>query len=129
MRLLFALALLLPAPLLAQAPDCTAPQTQTDMTQCAVLDWQAADADLNVAYGKAVQAMQALDRDLPAGEAGAEAALRAAQRAWIAFRDAACTAEGFTMRGGTAEPMVVAICKARLTAARTQDLLILTEQG
>lgn len=108
-------------PAVAQA-DCRAPATQLEMTVCAEADWQAADADLNAAYRAARGAMQAADAGWPAAQRGAEVALRDAQRAWIAFRDNACAAEGWPFRGGSAEPMVVYGCRARLTRDRAADL-------
>ena len=89
------------------------------MTACAAADLGLADADLNAAYAEARAAMRRRD----AGQTpDAEDALRATQRAWITFRDLACAAEGFAVRGGSAEPMVVLMCQTRLTYARTSDL-------
>lgn len=113
-------------PLAAQAqdavPNCAEAVTQADMNICADLAWKAADEDLNLAYGFAVSMMQAVDAGLPEDQRGAEAALREGQRAWIAFRDAGCAAEGFRVRGGSMEPLVVASCRERVTRARTEDL-------
>lgn len=106
----------------AQQIDCTNPQTQIDMTQCADQDYQAADARLNAAYGPAIDYLAAIDADLDPAEQGAEAALREGQRAWITFRDASCTAEGYSVHGGTMEGMVVLMCNTRLTLARAADL-------
>ncbi len=117
-----ALALLFATPVAAQEVDCANAVAQMELTYCAEQDWMRADADLNAAYGPARQAMQRIDADLPEAERGAEAQLKAAQRAWIAFRDAGCTAEGYRMHGGSAEPMVIYACRARLTEARVADL-------
>ena len=113
---------------LAQDIDCSDPSSQAEMTQCAADDWATADADLNDAYAEAMDVMQSIDTDLDADLAGAEDALRAAQRAWLTYRDTACTSEGFKWRGGSAEPMVVLSCKARLTELRSQDLWALAEE-
>jgi uncharacterized protein YecT (DUF1311 family) len=99
------------------------------LTQCARDDWQAQDAALNAAWAKAMAVMQAVDADLPAGERGAADRLRKGQRAWISFRDEACAAEGYLMHGGSAEPMLVYGCMARLTEARTGDLRLIAEAG
>ncbi|MFN4130056.1 MAG: lysozyme inhibitor LprI family protein [Paracoccaceae bacterium] len=106
----------------AQALDCSTAMTQLNMNTCAALDFEAADKDLNAAYARARTAMRRLDAGVSARQAGAEVALRDAQRAWIPFRDTACLAEGFLMRGGSAEPLLVFGCKARLTRQRAQDL-------
>jgi uncharacterized protein YecT (DUF1311 family) len=112
-------AVLLPG--LAMA-DCRAPAYQAEMNFCAQADWEAADAELNAAYKAARVSMQRADASLPAAQRGGEVALRDAQRAWIAFRDNACAAEGWQFHGGSAEPMVIYGCRARLTRARTADL-------
>lgn len=118
----FVLLQFLPVPALAQAPDCAEAVTQVDLNACTHAEWQAADADLNAAYGAAMAQMKAIDAAYPEAERGAVAALRQAQRNWIAFRDAACEAEAWTVRGGSMEPMVRFGCLGRLTAARSMDL-------
>ncbi|MBL9055445.1 MAG: DUF1311 domain-containing protein [Rhodobacteraceae bacterium] len=121
------LLLFLALPAGAQEVDCTNAMAQQEMNFCAEQDYLEADAALNDAYKRARAAMKALDADLPAGDQGAEAALLAAQRAWLPYRDAACASEGWMMHGGSAEPLVVYGCLATLTRQRTQDLLYLVE--
>lgn len=104
------------------APDCKDPQTQTDMTQCAGLAAQKADAALNAQYKKTKASQTAFDADSADDMKGAVKALVAAQRAWIAFRDAQCVLEGFQAHGGTMEPMLVEMCTERLTLERTKEL-------
>ncbi len=67
------------------APDCTSPQTQADMTICAGKDYEKADKQLNAAYQKVRK--QLAERDKTADESGKGAvdALVAAQRAWWRF--------------------------------------------
>lgn len=48
--------------------------------------------------------------------------LRASQRAWLAFRDAECALQGSAVEGGSAKPMVVSQCMARLTEERVRQL-------
>ena len=60
--------------------------------------------------------------DLPQAERGGAEKLREAQRAWIPFRDAACAVEGWPMRGGSAEPLLVYGCLTKLTEQRISDL-------
>jgi uncharacterized protein YecT (DUF1311 family) len=120
-RALIAFAcLVLPAS--AETLNCTNPQTQIDMTQCAYQEWQVADAELNAAYERIMDNLKARDATLAAGEAKGSDVLRDAQRAWLTFRDKTCEVEGFAMRGGSAEPMVLASCKARLTWERITHL-------
>jgi uncharacterized protein YecT (DUF1311 family) len=119
-------AVMLPCAAAAQEPDCGDLTTQTEMTACSERAWQAADADLNAAYGAARARMKAIDAD--AGSDAAETALRDAQRAWIGFRDLACASEGAPYRGGSIEPMIIYGCFERLTLARSADLTALAEE-
>lgn len=106
--------------------DCANAMVQLEMNLCAEQDWMDADADLNDAYKGAMAVMKGYDADLPKAERGAEANLRAAQRAWVTFRDAACAAEGYAMHGGSAAPLLIYGCLARLTRQRTEDLQLLS---
>lgn len=121
-RLLFPVLLLHSLPALAQTTDCANAITQQDMNICAEEDWQEADAALNDTYGEVMAAMKAMDADLPPALHGGEDALRTAQRAWITYRDANCTAAGFLMRGGSAEPLLVYGCLRQMTLDRTAEL-------
>jgi uncharacterized protein YecT (DUF1311 family) len=85
------------------APDCNNQKDQTTMTQCAGLDYEAADKELNA------------DPEF-------SAAVLKAQRAWIAYRDGQCEVAGFEARGGSMEPMIVGLCLAEMTRARTKEL-------
>lgn len=111
----------------AQEVDCANAMAQSDLNICAQQDWQAADDALNAAWPKARAAMKAMDAELPDTLKGGEQALLEAQRAWITFRDAQCKAEGYPMRGGSAEPLLVFGCMTELTRQRTQALTRLTE--
>lgn len=111
--------------MLAAQDNCANPQAQQEMNRCAALDFQRADAALNAQWRLTQAAMQEMDRNSGPptdGRPTHAAQLLAAQRAWIAFRDAHCTSVGFEMRGGSAEPLLVAGCKTRLTRERTQQL-------
>lgn len=123
-----ALLALIAAPAWAQEVDCANAEAQIELTYCAEQEWLAADADLNTAYAMARERMQAIDADLDADQRGAADYLRDGQRAWVTFRDATCAAEGYTMHGGSAEPMVIYGCRARLTTQRTADLEAMAEE-
>jgi uncharacterized protein YecT (DUF1311 family) len=107
--------------------DCASAQTQADLNTCAKMDFDEADSNLNDAYKAAVAKMQDLDK--AATDKGAEAALRDAQRTWVTFRDQACASEGWTVHGGSMEPMVVLECKARVSGTRADDLWSLSEDS
>ena len=126
MRLMIALFVM---PWMAQAQDvdCADTMIQQEMNLCAQQVWQAADVLLNEAYAAALAVMQGTDTDIAPIGATEEARLRKAQRAWLAYRDAACDSAGFAMRGGSAEPLLTYGCLAELTEQRTQDLQLLIE--
>ena len=106
----------------AETPDCANAMAQQEMNFCAQREWQEADVELNAAYKQVMAAMKAMDADLPPDLQGAEDALRTAQRAWIEYRDGNCTAAGFPMRGGSAEPLLVYGCLRQMTENRTNEL-------
>jgi uncharacterized protein YecT (DUF1311 family) len=120
--LVLTIALLSAAPSLAQDTDCKNALAQSELNACAYADWEAADADLNAAYQQAVVLLEGWDARLPVDERGGVKALRDAQRAWISFRDNACAAEGYAMKGGSAEPLVVYGCMRVLTLERAAHL-------
>jgi uncharacterized protein YecT (DUF1311 family) len=110
------------APAAAQEVDCSQAMAQQELNICAEQDWQEADKELNATYGEVMAEAKAMDRDLPDYLRGAETALREAQRAWVAFRDANCAVAGFPMRGGSAEPLLVYGCLRQMTLDRTDEL-------
>ena len=124
-----ALALAAAAPAFAQEVDCANAMAQMEMTFCAEQDWQRTDRDLNDAYKAAMAQMKSVDAALPKDQQGAAGHLKAAQRAWVTFRDEACAAEGYQMHGGSAEPMVIYGCRASLTRERAAGLWQLAGQG
>ena len=59
-----------------------------------------------------------------------QAKLRAAQLAWLKFRDAHCDYESIGDKGGSIYPMVVSFCLAEITTGRVKQLQkILREQS
>ncbi|MGA7674103.1 MAG: lysozyme inhibitor LprI family protein [Rhizomicrobium sp.] len=107
---------LLAAPALAgdeDNTDCAKAITQNDMNICADKDYQAADKKLNDVYR---QVMAALD------DAGYQAKLKIAEKAWLQYRDTECTFEVAQNEGGTIYPLVYSGCVTRLTDARTKEL-------
>lgn len=113
-------AALMVAPLLGggaqaqSAADCLAPQAQQLMNACAYKEYEAADAALNEAWASATAFAEAI---------GKQEVLLEAQRAWLAYRDAACTAQSSPYEGGSIQPLVYATCLRTLTEQRTIMLL------
>ena len=88
--------------------------TQFDLDACAGSDFEAADKDLNTTY------RELLSR-LP--DSADQQALKAAQLAWIAFRDKDCEFEAGPVEGsGSIRPMVAGMCLADRTRTRTAQL-------
>ncbi|MBC8138841.1 MAG: DUF1311 domain-containing protein [Fibrella sp.] len=102
---LCAFALVAPRPV-AQA------QTQFEMNQTELKNYQKADAELNRVYARL---MKKLDKE------GA-AKLKKAQRAWIAYRDLEMEFAADTARGGSMSPMLHSGAGAQLTKDRIKDL-------
>jgi uncharacterized protein YecT (DUF1311 family) len=118
-----ALVLLAASPVAAQDEiDCNNAMAQQDMNACAYKDYEAADAELNAVWKEARTAAKDLDAELSEDLKGAEKALLAGQRGWIAYRDGQCELAGFEARGGSMEPMLVSGCLADLTRKRTKEL-------
>ncbi len=111
------------------APDCNEAQTQVEMNYCAEQDWMAADVELNAVYAEARDWLKSFDADLPEDRRSGPEALRDAQRAWIAYRDLACTAQAWPMRGGSAEPLLIYGCRRDLTEKRVAELRDLLAYG
>ena len=118
--------------LMALMLAAAAPQTQYDLNMQAGGAYKAADAAMNVAYRQLMALMAGLDRtraadmqkgvEKPDGDPTYQAALLAAQRAWLAYRDADCKVAGFEFRGGSAQNMALGQCLATVTRARTAEL-------
>jgi uncharacterized protein YecT (DUF1311 family) len=97
--------------LAASAAGCANATTQADMNRCAASEFARADAALNVQWRRTL-----------AGNRKRSAKQIAAQRAWIAFRDAECEAESAGSIGGSMHSMEIAMCRGRLTKERTSQL-------
>ncbi|MEM0980852.1 MAG: lysozyme inhibitor LprI family protein [Cyanobacteria bacterium P01_H01_bin.58] len=92
--------------------ECSNPQDQSAMTQCAKAEYERADVQLNNAY----QSVQATLSGPKANE------LVTAENAWITFRDSYCDFVKAQFAGGSIEPMVHFGCLTQLTKSRTSEL-------
>lgn len=115
--------------ILAAAAGCASPVTQSDMTRCAVSDFNKADVRLNrqwtVTYG-VMKKRDSSDKSRGGGP-GYAAALLASQRAWLTFRNSQCVVEGLEVSGGSMQPMIIAGCRTQLTDDRIKQLAALVE--
>ncbi len=104
------------------------------MNQCAYRDFLIADAELNAQWTITRARMKQDDADFAASASaefdkreGSFDRLLEAQRGWLRYRDAHCQVSGYGARGGSLEPLLVAMCKTHLTQERTQQLKDLVE--
>lgn len=107
------LAVCSPAFLKAQDVDefCPAARTQVDYNHCLAEAAAEADSLLNDRYQQVLRKV---------GEDRVEL-LRAAQRAWIRFRDAECTFQASEMAGGSGERSLESLCVVRLSRQRVEE--------
>ena len=114
----------------AQANPCDSAQTQTDMNQCSGEQYSKADARLNSLYTKLTSLLEkdaATDR--PKRKTGGKEQrqtaiqkLRAAERAWVQYRDLHCDAARDQFEGGSMSPMVWSDCMTKITEHRIDEL-------
>ena len=119
-----ALALLAVSQQAGDEAICGDAPNQSAMNRCAAQTFEAADAELNRVWRVVIAEARESDREMGEtdGRPGSEAVLRDAQRAWITFRDAHCTWEGYAFRGGSMEPMIFSLCRTAVTRDRTGQL-------
>ena len=120
--ILKSVAVLLPITGFTQSPDCSAPQTQMEMNDCASRAYASADALLNNTWKIAIRDAKNRDTYLEVGDIPSEDMLRTAQRTWIKYRDQACLVESTIPRGGSIQPLIEYTCLERLTLNRVEDL-------
>src|SRR5882757_6492282 len=82
------------------------------MENCFDKAYKAADSGLNQTYSQISKVLQPDELEQ----------LKMAQRLWIQFRDATCTAESDLYKGGTASAPAYSACLEELTRQRTADL-------
>lgn len=91
---------------------CANAQSQLEMNMCWGSQYKSADAKLNAVYREFTSKLSAEE----------VAQLKAAQLAWIKFRDANCEFVADAYKGGSIRPMIAAMCLADVTTARTSEL-------
>ena len=114
MRLFLGLILVAALTSAARADECDNAMDQSTMNACADQSFKKADAELNTVYKK----LQSRKND----DAEAAKLLIAAERAWVAFRDAECEFDAADNLGGSIYPMIYSGCLERLTQARIDQL-------
>ncbi|MGO4127068.1 lysozyme inhibitor LprI family protein [Inquilinus sp. YAF38] len=100
-------------PTRARADDCDSAQSQADLNECYGKAFKASDAELNKLYKEITARLK--------DDADKTRLLVATQRAWVAFRDAECSFQESAVAGGTAAPMIHAMCLDGQTKSRIED--------
>jgi uncharacterized protein YecT (DUF1311 family) len=111
--------ILLVTPALAQHMNekdspCAAVVVTSDAVQCLSKAGVAANAKLNSTYKNISEKLRS--------EAADVKRLRTAERLWMQYRDANCTAERGLYNGGTAASPAYLACVEAMTRARTKEL-------
>jgi uncharacterized protein YecT (DUF1311 family) len=103
--------------------DCANAQATYELNFCANKDFEKADAELNKVYKQALAHVGESAGTAPYDRKSWEAALRASQRTWVAFRDADCKdLTAMEWQGGTGGTAAELGCMTQLTSARAKDL-------
>ena len=92
---------------------CANAPTTPEMRDCAGKEYKKADDELNRVYRQLIAKID---------DEGRKTALKAAQLAWIKYRDANCDFASYLNRGGTIEPVVRYNCITEMTGARMRNL-------
>jgi uncharacterized protein YecT (DUF1311 family) len=116
---------------------CDAAKSQTELKQCAGEQYHKADARLNAVYHKALEILQ---KDLADAQQHPDPnqveysqqaieKLRAAERAWLQYRNLHCEAARHQYEGGSMSPMIWGDCMAETTLDRVKELKSAYENG
>jgi uncharacterized protein YecT (DUF1311 family) len=106
------LALIVFSSVSAFAKDCDDAISTVDMLNCNAENLASEDKRLNDVYKKL----------LAKEDKEGQKKLRAAQRAWITFRDAECEYDSDSMRGGSLQAVLYSGCLAEATKSRADVL-------
>jgi uncharacterized protein YecT (DUF1311 family) len=111
----------------AKPDPCEKATSQADMNDCYGREYQKDDARLNRVYHKAMDFLQkdlaqATDQDLKKWAQTAIDDLKAAELAWIKYRDLQCEAAGQQYEGGSIRPMIHSMCLSMTTEHRIDEL-------
>jgi uncharacterized protein YecT (DUF1311 family) len=116
---------------------CAAHAMTVDFDTCYADQFKLTDQDLNHLYRNALLAFEADIADAnKRGDQGqlqydatAIANLKAAQAAWIKYRDLHCAAAGQQLQGGSIQPIIVNKCMILVTRHRIDDIRAAYEIG
>ena len=111
---------------------CDDAGNQQEAENCAKTEFEKSETDMNQLYQKVLANFQDLEQKArPQDKVLADKYkkngenLQAAQKAWLAFRDANCAAEKEADTNDNNNAMTAVSCQQRLTEDRTEDLKII----
>lgn len=105
------------------AIDCSKAMATFELNACAEKELDKADAAMNEVYKKVLAFVAKSEAEKPYDAKSWEDALRASQRAWVAFRDAQCKGlVPMSWTGGTGTTGEVLGCMSEMTKARSKEL-------
>jgi|HubBroStandDraft_2_1064218.scaffolds.fasta_scaffold150528_2 uncharacterized protein YecT (DUF1311 family) len=104
-----------------QADPCDSASTQSDMNLCYGEQYSKADARLNTVYQDLLKQFangsgQYEEQNEPIQK------LKAAEHAWLTYRDLHCSAAKDLYKGGSMAPMVWSMCMETVTQHRIEEL-------
>jgi uncharacterized protein YecT (DUF1311 family) len=116
---------------------CDEAKSQMELNQCAGEQYKKADERLNAVYRRALEFMQ---KDLAEARERKDAdqvkynqlaieKLKAAERAWVQYRDLHCEAARHQYEGGSMNPMVWGFCMEQTAGDRIEELKFAYEGG
>lgn len=101
--------------------DCENPHTNEEMVQCAVQEWQRADAELTRMFRRTLEDFQSRPKGAAEEDDPAER-LRSSQRRWKSYRDASCLTHRSLAAGGSLKQVYYYACMTELTRQRIREL-------
>jgi uncharacterized protein YecT (DUF1311 family) len=112
-----------PSALAPQMNPCASANTQIEMNQCSNEEYKKVDSHLNAVYKNLLSMLQSDSYRI------ARQKLRAAQRAWIQYRDLHCDAVRQQWEGGSISPLEWSGCMTETTNDRIAELKSGYENG
>ena len=113
----------IPAP---SSDPCRKATTQMELNECMDRRFHAAESELQALYNRFLDQKEKEQRVASGTEkthaAESLADLKAAQQAWITYRDLQCRAESGLNAGGSIRPMMFSACLESLTRDRIKQL-------
>ncbi|CAG7857461.1 hypothetical protein MCAMS1_02295 [biofilm metagenome] len=119
---LFLLMMLYLSSQATMAVDCGKAITTPDINECASVEQEKVEVQLNAAYKKIIQKLDHPEPDFAEHYAVIKKDLVDAQRAWVKFREADCTAVYTLYRDGTIRNVMYIGCMQSRAEQRMKEL-------